>query len=602
MKTQPQGSYTKGGGGTSLFGQQPEIYVAPSWTEQALPAVQQFMANWQDKGIDEQEARNEQQARNEATEAYKNFPKLEATRTIPAATLQPDQAGPRRPEMTETYQRSPEEYQGALAEYGSGLDPSNPYMADMQGKVLEKSMGLAGDIAKQDSAYAIKQLVRETAASNPNSLKEFMAMNPGIDMSTPENGKLYTDYVKYYRATDTQKNATAANVSVRELLQFGQNPAASARITAAQKMIEDAGAALYQEATNAGLTGQAAADHVTRRKDELLGIEMQSIKQMFTLGGGQPPSQPPAPQAMVNPAPQLSMPAPASGVGLPNPDPYFDSLPPLLDPAQGRKVPLRSPDDLKLNVEEIWDIKVSAAKGDPSAIETAKRFGIPYDKSVLPQSVAANAAVLPSTPTAPASVLPKTTGRASIPSVDPVKAAEDDQAAKDRASAQVKAKNNMQKLRDGLLQAKRIVDNIKKMPGYSGVGSVWGAATDAITNRTGISTDAGDLANAIAQARANAMGPAYSTLRGTGSVATSEGEAATIAYNRMKMSTSPTEFENAMDDFIINYEKVVAQEEKIANGDKPAPAASAGKTVVRTVKLKNGKTGVEYSDGSQEIK
>jgi hypothetical protein len=38
---------------------------------------------------------------------------------------------------------------------------------------------------------------------------------------------------------------------------------------------------------------------------------------------------------------------------------------------------------------------------------------------------------------------------------------------------------------------------------------------------------------------------------------------------------------------------------KIPDAAKPSPKA---KTVIRTVKLKNGKTGIEYSDGSQEIR
>ena len=180
-------------------------------------------------------------------------------------------------------------------------------------------------------------------------------------------------------------------------------------------------------------------------------------------------------------------------------------------------------------------------------------------------------AVLPSGPTA----LPKATGRTPVPvPVSPIamkgREAEASAAGTVRGDTMAKATASLPALYSTLGTISKQIDEIKKMPGAQDIGKPTAAVGQMLTKTLGIGTETGNISKRLDQLKGGAMKVAYDSLRGTGSVATAEGDAATAAYLRADMATTPEEFFKAVDDFKANFAKHVKVIEEMAAGKVPA--------------------------------
>jgi hypothetical protein len=562
----PQGTVMRGTRGTALFGDNPDIYVAPSWTQNAEHLFGNALAGYNDRQANTADAANEQQARDEATGALKNFPRTQAIRENPGIQLPAGQAGPVVPPSTETYTRSPEEYQTALADWGASVDPSNPYLAGTGSAVLKESMDSAADQYKQGAAMKIKMAANSAAQKDPTSLQEFKASHPGVDMNDPAVAAQYLEYLTMYRGTTAIKNAQATGVPVGKMIEYGN---ASARASTEAKLtdqIEKAAAGYYQEATSKGLSGEDATRFAQQRAQQDFEVGRAHIDELFKLPQGGQQQKPQVTNELMpvvngQPTGQLS---PMEVTNPTAPDFQEPNIPagPMV------QTPIRQASDMQLSPLEIAEMQSSANQGDQGAIDTLKKFGVPYNGpnkgTVLSKTLAANTDVLPS---AGQPALPKATGRQVPPIVDPIKQKFDEKTATDTAENRVKARNSLPSLISGLDKVKRHIAEVTTMPAYKDVGTIKNAAGIWLSEGKGaIGTKAGDFKLAVDQLINQTMKPAYDDIRGSGAVATAEGQAAMSAYHRLSSSSTKEAFDSALKDFVTNYEAAIKVVKEQAGG------------------------------------
>ena len=139
------------------------------------------------------------------------------------------------------------------------------------------------------------------------------------------------------------------------------------------------------------------------------------------------------------------------------------------------------------------------------------------------------------------------------------------------------------------------VDELLKHPGFeSYVGMTLRPFASYVDG-----TPEADFKARLDQTQGGAFLTAYETLKGGGQITEIEGKKATDAINRMKKSTSEDEFKLAAKDYKDAIErgfKKLEAKSNLTNSKSPT------KQIVREVKLKDGRIGVEYSDGTRGFK
>jgi hypothetical protein len=224
----------------------------------------------------------------------------------------------------------------------------------------------------------------------------------------------------------------------------------------------------------------------------------------------------------------------------------------------------------------------AVAEPTPASAPTQTPSALPYSLKVAPGTPPAGVAALAAGAAADYAANGNSSGTPAVqpglavkppitaPVVDTVKLSGDiartdaiNKATGETIAAAQAALPKLQVLSD---QVDKHIAEITKLPAINDVGTAKYALKKTITNRLGISTNAGNLEARLTQLKAEAMGPAYDTLRGTGSVATYEGEMAMSALNRANSATTPTEFLAAMKDFQSKLVDLVASTKRKASG------------------------------------